>query len=252
MLAVFFLPSLASSNIFIGPGCCPSNIFAHYDPMMMQNGVQQLHSAARRMQAAYARAALPQQRHRGSSRCWSSNAIAAAPNIASLTASTGLQKELICLGKLGHEHHQQQQSRSVHHYAQRRSSVPSSPRQVAISTALSCPSSKRHASTATVSALPHAPTEPPLHAQAYEIRAFKRQRRRYRTLKVLGFLGVGAVIAYWADTPFRRFCIAITRVARVAQATLLCIGDYKILFRKQWDDPFVRHMDYKACHSTST
>jgi hypothetical protein len=90
---------------------------------------------------------------------------------------------------------------------------------------------------------------PPLHAQQQEIKAFKKQRRRYRSLYVLAILGAAGVIGYYTVRPFRRVCIVVQRCARVAYAVGACILDYKLLFRTEWDDPKKRHLDYKACHS---
>ena len=93
---------------------------------------------------------------------------------------------------------------------------------------------------------------PPIHsgpAQAREYRAYKKQRRRYRAIYVLLGLGAAGVLSYHFVPPFRRGVIATQRIALVASAVLACIADYKILFWREWDDPAIRHRDYKRCHS---
>lgn len=107
----------------------------------------------------------------------------------------------------------------------------------------------RNASSSTATSAQTAASElPPLHAQQIEIKAYKKQRRKYTAWKVLAFITGGTLLAYWTIPSFRRYCIGSRRIARVAQAVLLCIADYKLLFRTEWDDPAVRHNDYKACH----
>ncbi len=89
-------------------------------------------------------------------------------------------------------------------------------------------------------------------AQAREYRAYKKQRRRYRAFYVLLGLGAAGVIGYHFVPPFRRGVIATQRITLVASAVLACIADYKILFWREWDDPAIRHRDYKRCHSVFT
>ena len=86
-------------------------------------------------------------------------------------------------------------------------------------------------------------------AQQHEIRAFKRQRRRYRALYILLGVGVAGALGYHFIPPVRRGVIATKRITLVASAVLACIADYKILFWREWDDPAIRHRDYKRCHS---
>lgn len=111
--------------------------------------------------------------------------------------------------------------------------------------------SYRSASTVTSSSSSSSsgPPASPLHAQEYERKAYKRQRRQYRLLHIIAALGAGSVLSYYYVPPVRRLGIAIRRIQLVAVAVLHCIYDYKVLFKTEWDDPQKRHLDYKACHS---
>lgn len=116
-------------------------------------------------------------------------------------------------------------------------------------------SQQRHYATSThndATLRQEATSIPPVHsgsAQAREYRAYKKQRRRYRAIYVLLGLGAAGVIGYHFVPPFRRGVIATKRITLVASAVLACIADYKILFWREWDDPAIRHRDYKRCHS---
>lgn len=79
----------------------------------------------------------------------------------------------------------------------------------------------------------------------------KKPRRRFWLLSIAGAITLAGVIGWNVDPSVRRFFIALKRCAIVAVAVAECIVDYKLLFRKEWDDPLVRHNDYKACHSKS-
>lgn len=78
----------------------------------------------------------------------------------------------------------------------------------------------------------------------------KKPKRRYWLLSIAAAFALAGIIGWNFVPPVRRFFIAIKRCALVAVAVGRCIIDYKVLFRKEWDDPLVRHNDYKACHST--
>jgi len=112
-------------------------------------------------------------------------------------------------------------------------------------------STRAYASSISASSAGNSAGEAPhleLHSQEREYRAYKKQRRRYRTLYLLAALGLGGVVAYHFVPPFRQLVIAVERSGAVAVAVAGCIYDYKVLFRTEWDDPRVRHLDYKACH----
>jgi len=145
---------------------------------------------------------------------------------------------------------------SLHHISSHCVITPLQNAHIAVIRGLVPPPSspaRRYASiTTSQSTSSSSSTAPYLHAQQYEYKAFKRQRRRYRTIYILVALGVGTVIAYHFVSPFRQFVIAVERSGAVAIAVAGCIYDYKVLFRTEWDDPAVRHRDYKACHSTSS
>ena len=111
---------------------------------------------------------------------------------------------------------------------------------------------RAYGTAAAASLSPEATSIPPAQhptRKEREIRAFKKQRRHYRFLYLLVGLGAATVIGYYTVTPVRHAVIAGKRITLVAAAVLACIADYKLLFRKEWDDPAVRHRDYKACHS---
>ena len=89
----------------------------------------------------------------------------------------------------------------------------------------------------------------PLHAQSNERRAYKKQRRRYRSLYALAVVIGTTTLGYYFIPPVRSILIAIERCIFVGLAVGGCIWDYKLLFRKDWKDPAVRHKAYKTCHS---
>lgn len=96
------------------------------------------------------------------------------------------------------------------------------------------------------------PQEDIIQASRHKAGKMKWKRRRFRFLQTLAAIALAGVIGYFFIPPVRRFIITIKRCTIVAVAVGQCILDYKILFRKEWDDPSVRHNDYKACHSKSS
>ena len=134
----------------------------------------------------------------------------------------------------------------------RRPSVPLGIACISSASSSSLSVRRAYSTVAAASLSPEATSIPPAEhptRKEREIRAFKKQRRHYRFLYVLVGLGAATVIGYYTITPVRHAVIAGKRITLVAAAVLACIADYKLLFRKEWDDPAVRHRDYKACHS---
>ena len=111
------------------------------------------------------------------------------------------------------------------------------------------PKRRTYTSIALPQSLPTSKSAEPPQTQNYARQVLKKQRRRYRFLYVLAALGGVSVLGFYFVPPVRRLFIAVERCAFVGLAVGGCILDYKLLFRKEWDDPAIRHGAYKACHS---
>ena len=94
-----------------------------------------------------------------------------------------------------------------------------------------------------------ASSTPQQQTQTESTRQKRKPRRRFWILSIAGAIALAGLIGWNFIPSVRRFIIALKRCAIVAVAVAECIVDYKLLFRKEWDDPMVRHNDYKACHS---
>ncbi|KAK4056946.1 hypothetical protein OIO90_001846 [Microbotryomycetes sp. JL221] len=79
-----------------------------------------------------------------------------------------------------------------------------------------------------------------------------RQSRKSSILALLVLTLAALVLLYNVFAPFRHLLIAADRCARVGWAVLWCIVDYKLLFRKEWDQTEEgrkqRHEDYESTH----
>ncbi|KAM0752712.1 ABC1-domain-containing protein [Meredithblackwellia eburnea MCA 4105] len=93
-----------------------------------------------------------------------------------------------------------------------------------------------------------------LQQELIQLRLRLPKSSRYSSALFTAIAILGAVLAtYHFSGDFRRLVLAAERCTRVGWAVVLCIIDYKMLFRKTWSEDAegkaIRHQDYEDCHS---
>jgi len=81
---------------------------------------------------------------------------------------------------------------------------------------------------------------------------FHRPSRRTSILTTILLSIAGLYALYEFSTPAQHAVLAVERCATIAYAVLRAVIDYKILFRKTWEDTEEgmkqRHLDYESTH----